>query len=48
MKQYNKPRMEQLHAECLQMMAVSLQDGNADPSVEVLTKENDDWDIWEE
>lgn len=47
MKQYNKPRMELLHAECTQIIAVSLQDGKADDSP-VLTKENNDWDIWEE
>lgn len=48
MKQYNKPCMEQLRAECSQIIAVSLQNGNADPSAEVLTKENNDWDIWAE
>lgn len=48
MKQYLKPNMEMLRAETLQMMAVSLQDGNADPDKPVLTKENNDWDIWEE
>ena len=30
------------------MIAVSIQDGSADSSKEVLTKENNDWDIWEE
>lgn len=48
MKQYIKPSMEMLHAEAIQMMAVSLQDGNADPDKPVLTKESNDWDIWEE
>lgn len=48
MKQYIKPNMEMLHAEATQMMAVSLQDGYADPDKPVLTKENNDWDIWEE
>lgn len=48
MKQYIKPDMELLHAESVEMMAVSLQNGSADPDKPVLTKENDDWDIWEE
>ena len=48
MKRYNKPSMELLQAECLQMVAVSLQDGNADPSAEVLTKEDTDWEFWED
>ena len=47
-KTYQKPCMEQLSAECSQMMAVSLLDGSADSNAEVLTKENNDWDIWEE
>ena len=31
MKQYLKPYMEILHAETIKMMAISLQDGQADP-----------------
>ena len=34
----------ELHAR--NIMAVSLQDGSADPDAEVLTKENSDWDLW--
>ena len=40
------PAMQVNEAEVETMVAVSLQDGNADPSSEVLTKENTDWDIW--
>lgn len=48
MKQYLKPYMEILHAEAVEMMAISLQDGQADPDKPILSKENNDWDIWEE
>ena len=48
-KTYQKPCMEQLRAECSHMTAVSIiNDGKADASAEVLTKESNDWDIWEE
>ena len=48
MKKYNKPNIEILDADFVQVIAVSLIDGtNADDS-EVLTKENDDWKIWED
>ncbi len=48
MKNYIKPAIEQLHADYVQMIAVSIiDDGKADDS-EVLTKENDDWQIWED
>ena len=40
--------MEILHAEAVEMMAISLQDGQADPDKPILSKENNDWDIWEE
>ena len=36
----------ELHAN--NVMAVSLVDGNADPDAEVLTKENTDWDFWDD
>ena len=48
MRLYIKPSIELLQAECSQMTAVSLQDGSADPSKEVLTKENNDWNLWDE
>ena len=48
MSKYIKPSIEILEAECVQVIAVSLIDGvNADDS-EVMTKENNDWQIWEE
>ena len=48
MKNYIKPAIEQLHADYVQMIAVSIiDDGKADDS-EVLTKENDDWQSWED
>ena len=48
-KTYQKPVMEQLSAECSHVMAVSIiTDGKADGSAEVMTKENNDWDIWGE
>ena len=48
MKKYIKPSVELLQAECSEIIAVSLIDSsNADDS-EVLTEENDDWEMWEE
>ncbi len=48
MKRYIKPRTKQHHAECIQMMAVSLINGKPADDSEVMTKENNDWDIWED
>ena len=45
---YQSPEMQAIEAWAATMIAVSIQDGNADPSKEVLTKENNDWDIWED
>lgn len=42
------PAIQANETQAATMMAVSIQGGNADPSKEVLTKENDDWDIWDE
>ena len=48
MKKYIKPSVELLQAECSGIIAVSLIDSqNADDS-EVLTKEDNDWEMWEE
>ena len=47
-KTYMMPAIQADEAQAANMMAVSLQDGKADPNTEVLTKEDDDWDIWEE
>ena len=48
MKKYKKPSIELLDAECVQMIAVSVIDGKDADGSEVLTKENDDWNIWED
>ena len=40
------PVLQVSEAQVQNLMAVSLQDGSADPSKEVLTKENNSWDIW--
>ncbi len=47
MKKYIKPSVELLQAESSEIIAISIVSGNADDS-EVLTKENDDWETWEE
>ena len=48
MKKYIKPNFEILEAECVQIVAVSVIDGvDADDS-EVMTRENNDWQIWED
>lgn len=46
-KVYIVPAMLVNEAEVENMMAVSIMDGTADPSKEVLTKEND-WNMWED
>lgn len=48
MKKYIKPCIEQLKAECVQIIAVSIIDGVQANDSEVLTKENNDWAIWED
>ena len=47
-KTYMVHAMQVNEAEVINMMAVSLQDGNADPNAEVLTKENTGWEIWDD
>lgn len=48
-KDYKTPLIQENEAQCSLMVAVSIIDGkNADPDSPVLTKENNDWDIWEE
>lgn len=42
------PAMQVNEAEVINMMAVSLMGGNADPNAEVLTKEDNSWDIWDD
>ena len=48
MKEYIKPSIEILEAECVQVVAVSVVDGVDADNSEVMTKENDDWRIWED
>ena len=47
-KIYLMPAIQVNEAQVVGMIAISLQDGNADPDKEVMTKENDDWNMWEE
>lgn len=46
-KEYICPAVAVESVECQKMMALSLQDGNADGSP-VLSREMNDWDIWSE
>ena len=41
------PALQVSEAQVQNMMAVSLQDGSADPDQPVLTKEDDSWDDWD-
>lgn len=45
-KTYIKPALQVNEAQVINMMAVSLQDGYADPSQESLGKEDNAWDLW--
>lgn len=47
-KIYIKPSIEILQAECTEIIAVSIIDGGTADDSEVLTKENNDWNIWED
>jgi len=47
-KIYIRPSIEQLQAECVQIIAVSIIEGADADGSEVLSKENDDWQIWDE
>ena len=49
-KTYMMPAVQVNEAQVQNMMAVSLKlnDGSADPNAEVLTKEDNSWDIWGE
>ena len=47
-KTYILPAVQVNEAEVINMMAVSLIDGSADPNGEVLTKEDNSWDLWGE
>lgn len=49
MKQYIKPKAECLQAECSEIIAISIiNNGVADSSEEVMIKEDNDWNIWED
>lgn len=47
-KIYMMPALQVSEAQVQNMMAVSLQDGTADPDKPVLTKENNGWDLWDD
>lgn len=48
MKTYIIPALQVSEAQVTGMMALSLKSEKADPNAEVLTKENNDWNIWED
>ena len=48
MKKYIKPSIEHLQAECIQIIAVSIVEGAKANDSEVLSKEYNDWEIWED
>ena len=43
---YLQPELVSNETQASQMMAVSIVDGDADPSKPILTKEDKNWDIW--
>ncbi|MBO7137689.1 MAG: hypothetical protein J6V92_04400 [Bacteroidaceae bacterium] len=43
---YIKPSIECLQAECSEIIAVSIISGATADNSEVLSKENNDWDMW--
>ena len=45
-KTYMMPAVQVNEAEVMNMMAVSIQDGNASRNSEVLTKEDVNWNMW--
>lgn len=47
-KIYMTPAVEITEVVVEQMLALSLNNKPADPNEDVLTKENNDWDIWGE
>lgn len=47
-KTYMTPAVETTEVVVEQMMALSMNRKPADPNEDVLTKENNDWDIWGE
>ena len=47
-KTYIVPSQFDVELQANNMMALSMQGGTADPDKEVLTKENDDLDFWDD
>ena len=48
-KEYKTPFIKENKAECSMMVAVSIINGtDADPDSPVMTKEDNDWHIWED
>jgi len=47
-KIYSAPVSLVNEAEVMNIMAVSIMDGNADANSEVLTRENTDWNMWKD
>ncbi|MBR5052134.1 MAG: hypothetical protein IKW91_02795 [Bacteroidaceae bacterium] len=47
-KTYIVPSQLDVELQANNMMALSMQGGTADPDKEVLTKENDDLDFWDD
>ena len=45
-KTYMMPALQVNEAQVSNMVAVSIQNGSADPYGEVLTKEDNSWDFW--
>ena len=46
-KNYMTPELLVNEVQVSNMMALSLQNNNADPNAEVLTKEDTGWNIWD-
>lgn len=46
-KIYSTPAVEITEVAVEQVLALSLKQQPADPNEDVLTKENDDWNIWD-
>lgn len=47
-KRYIVPSQFAVKLQEKNMMALSLGYGNADPGKDVLTNENDDWELWDD
>ena len=45
---YMMPALQVNEAQAQSMMAFSLEDENADPDKEVLTKKNEAWEYWDD